>query len=262
MIFSVYLDESGTHGPQDHLLMTACVGREYQWMDWQRSMQQLQGSPGITRLHATHLYPQLKENFPSMSADELQTAIRWVDLFVAAHLTFNLKFSQVTTLLKSHYRESYLSTGFANGIVAESDYRICFKYAVEDVVRRLWEEYGEQISKIVFFIEGGNEYTAQTISAYYRYRQISDEHIKRILGTALGVIDNSEKKDSRLFAADWLANRVLRAEQKAAEVSANQGQPGAPQFPQNLFRLSLDGPVLREMREATIEYHRLGKEFL
>lgn len=261
MILSVYIDESGTDG--DRIVVAALVAREYGWIEWEREIRvHIENNGGIERLHTTRLHGQIRSNFPCNSEAEIQKTTNSVKSFVAVNILTHCELGVTATLSKSDYSEAYLrKRGLPPGIEPESEYYICFKYCVDEVLRWLWARHGPDIRRVVFFIEGGNEHTSDVVDGYQIFRARSQEHIKEIIGDTLGVIYNSDKKNRRLFAVDFFANSSLKLERNGVSARLDRKKLPVHNFKYRERRVGISKYALRKIRKATIDHWRDGLEF-
>jgi hypothetical protein len=260
VIFSVYLDESGTQ--QEALILGACATREYLWVEWEKQIKKMQEKLETERLHSAHLFRDIQKTHPGVSDDEIRMMERGAIVFTSVQLLRYCEFGITAVARKSDYEKYYLmKRGLPLGIKPESRYRICLKYALDSICQRIFGRYAQDLDRIAFFIEGSDEFAAEAQQTYFEFRRRLNQPVQDILSPTLGVIDNSSKRDRRLFAPDFFAHRNLKLERDGRSAKVGNLKIPLDGIILSERRTALTGGFFTRTRKATIAHRKKGLEY-
>lgn len=216
MLFSVYLDESGPATNLRRFVVGGMAGRVHGWRRWEKEVELMQKRTGIKRLHAVDLYEEIKKAHPRLNNEQLSEAKDRILKNLATAVAQELEFPIYCAMNESDYESHYLRNGFPKGIVPESPYAICFKFALESTTKTILRQHKEKVRKIFYSIESGGVPAQVLFDAFSDYRNTyASAKEREIIGSTLGIIDNSDKSNRPLFAADLVAHAALRLERSS-----------------------------------------------
>jgi hypothetical protein len=200
MIFTAYLDESGTHDGSNATIMGGFMGAFREEVILGRRLRALQYHYGFTIFHATE-FKSRRGDFQGWSDEKRLALIQDMTDMVATSLSSVV----IATLPNDRYRMEYRSTPRPRKVTLDSAYGLCFRmclvHFLEEMERRSpVMNYG---SKLNVILEHGHPNAGDAKRIFEETRQNT-----MVLHCAdpLGTITTATKRScARLMVADFLA---------------------------------------------------------
>jgi len=134
VILTTYMDESGTHGPSDYMIMGGIVGRLGQWVDYDKRWNRLLKKNLLTYFHSKKLRAREGE-FKNWSDGSAAAIIRDIDKLQNRNSLFRF----VTLVKKDEFQKFYKSGDKPKKLQLDSIYGLAFRcslsFAVEMALR-------------------------------------------------------------------------------------------------------------------------------
>jgi hypothetical protein len=212
MIFTFYLDESGTHEKEPTIIMAGVLGHAYQWRRFEKKLEKIRKKYGFKILHAKHLKKRTGE-FRNWSGEKCMGLIREITELVEKTLTEGC----VVALPYEVYRDGYKSTPFPKGMNPDSQYGLCFRACMAQVMP-IVETSGKK-PHLHVVIEDGHKNVGDTSRIFNEIKKIYNEHGFELLGTI-----TQAKKDEALplMVADFLAHTYALMREGGEEWKKNR----------------------------------------
>ena len=150
MIFTTYLDESGTHAESPVLIMGGVVGRLGQLADYGRKWERLRKRHGFNCFHSKELKDGHGE-FENWSLWSKQLLVRDID----KHLNKNSLFRFVTVVNKQEFQEYYKQGLAPRKFQLDSIYGMCFRLSLAFTLELIERSIGLEGMEINFIVEAG-----------------------------------------------------------------------------------------------------------
>jgi Protein of unknown function (DUF3800) len=200
MIFTAYLDESGTHDGSDATVMGGFMGVFREEVILGRRLRALQHHYGFTIFHATE-FKNRRGDFQGWSDEKGLALIQDMTDTVATSLSSVV----IATLPNGRYRAEYRNTPRPGKVTLDSAYGLCFRmclvHFLEEMEKRApVRKYG---SKLNVILEHGHPNAGDAKRIFEETRQNT---MALYCADPLGTITTENKKScARLMVADFLA---------------------------------------------------------
>jgi len=154
LIFTAYLDESGTHGNSPITVMGGFLGTAAQWEDFERRLNELRAGYGFTVFHATELKAKRGE-FAGWSNEKCMSLVLDLTVLVSEVLTAGAFMS----LNNARYRTEYRAAPKPKKVVLDTAYGLCFRACVVHFLQVMQEEIGPPgTGKLNIVLESGHRH--------------------------------------------------------------------------------------------------------
>lgn len=200
MIFTAYLDESGTHDGSNATIMGGFMAAFKEQVILGRRLRALQHHYGFTIFHATE-FKNGRGQFQGWSSEKGLALIQDMTDMVATSVSS----VAIATLPNDRYRSEYRDTPRPRKVVLDSAYGLCFRmcliHFLEEIEKRSpVKKYG---SKLNIVLEHGHPNAGDAKRIFEETRQ----NTMALFGAdPLGTITTETKKScTRLMVADFLA---------------------------------------------------------
>jgi hypothetical protein len=194
MQFTIYLDESDTHGAAPNIIMGGFLGHAYQWSRFEKKLAAIQAQYGFRVFHATEFAAKTGE-FRGWIDDKCLALVHDLTELVRRNLTEGF-----TIDLPHAAFADYQATELPHGMRAETQYALCMRGAVAHLLDVL-QSYGPS-TRLDVVLEEGHKNSGDARRVF--------EDIRKILGefgdTLLGDFTTVRKPDAiPLMVADFMA---------------------------------------------------------
>lgn len=219
VIFTAYLDESGTHQGAPALIMAAYLGTARQWELVERKLRAIQREHGFSVFHAKDFRKKSGE-FRGWSDERRGRLLMAILGLVRSHLTAGVSIALPT----ERYEREFRDAPRPKKMPPQSQFGICFRNVLSHLIRKVEAERGNHRLNIV--MEGGHKNEG---AAYVIFNEIKDELEEDFGSHLLGTITIARKQDSApLMLADFLAYIAFSADQDARANAAKPPDPLSP----------------------------------
>ncbi len=246
MIFTAYLDESGTHDGSNATIMGGFMGAFREEVILGRRLRGLQHHYGFTIFHATD-FKARQDEFQGWSDEKGLALIQDMTDMVATSLTSVV----IATLPNDRYRTEYRDTPRPKKVVLDTAYGLCFRmclvHFLEEMEKRSpVRKYG---SKLNIVLEHGHPNAGE---ATKRIFEETRQNVLAISGVdPLGTIRTETKKSCpRLMVADFLAYTGYMTDvQERAGVVIELGKEDRVPGKTGFTKLEFDPGVLERLSD-------------
>ncbi len=245
MIFTAYLDESGTHDGSNATIMGGFMGAFREEVILARRLRALQYHYGFTIFHATE-FKNRKGDFQGWSNERGLALIQDMTDMVATSLSSVV----IATLPNDRYRAEYRNASRPRKVTLDSSYGLCFRmclvHFLEEMEKRApVKKYG---SKLNVILEHGHSNAGDAMRIFEETRQ----NTMALHGVdPLGTITTETKKScAKLMVADFLAYTGYMTDvQERAGVVIELGREDRVPSKASFTKLEFDPGVLEGLSD-------------
>jgi hypothetical protein len=200
MIFTAYLDESGTHDGSNATIMGGFMGAFREEVILGRRLRALQHHYGFTIFHATE-FKDRRRDFQGWSDEKGLALIQDMTEMVATSLSSVV----IATLPNDRYHTEYRNTPRSKKVALDSAYGLCFRmclvHFIEEIEKRApVSKYG---SKLNVILEQGHQNAGDAKRIFEETRQ--NIMVLHGLGPLGSITTETKNSCPRLMVADFLA---------------------------------------------------------
>lgn len=261
VIITVYIDESGTHGPAGTMVMAGYLGRLGQWNNFDRLWRRALKRESVSYYHSKTLIHR-EDEFKGWSDGQ---AKQFVDRLTRI-TERNTMFGFVVVLSKEEYERFYVAGFRPKKIPLESQYGLCFRILLTYLPDMICRSLDRDDIEIVFVAEAGHPNSGAINELFRRFKREAPAELARLVKSA-AVAD--WKDFYGLQAADLIATGAYQKERggigsialhdvpKDATIDDMKARIGNSRAP--AVRLHASEAVLGELKDkviAEIEYRR------
>ena len=132
VLFTAYFDEADTHGLAPNMTMGAFLGHAREWKLFGRGIKRLQRAENFSVFHATDLASTTGE-FRGWDERKIETVIEGIAALVRDTLTEGFMIG----LKREIYVKEYLNTFTPKGVSPDSQYGVCFRMLLWQLINNL-----------------------------------------------------------------------------------------------------------------------------
>ena len=176
MIFTAYLDESDTHGPNPTIIMASFLGHAYQWRRFETKISRMQKTYGFHIFHAKDFKGRRGE-FTGWEEAKRAALIREFGDLVENCLTEGM----AVHLEHERYLSEYKSPPIPNKMRLDSHYGACFRVCMARMMQLLRERGGRDTLHVV--IERGHVNSGDCERIFHEFKTMSTQTMFSGLGT-------------------------------------------------------------------------------
>jgi hypothetical protein len=247
--FSAYLDESGTHGGSPITLMSAVLGSDRQWQNFEKVFTKMKRRYGFSIFHAKD-YKDTDGEFASWSREtKHRFANEFCDLIDS---TFGA--SIVAHLRNDEYNQHYLTHDRPRNARWDTKYAICFRATLSML---LWEmdkrEHRSKPNRLNIVIERGAKNAGDAVRIFNWIKDQAAPDLAALVGT---LTFDGKKDCAPLAAADFLAYSnnmyevdLLKPEPQRRLMSESN------ELKSNIWRVAIGSEQLKGLREQALLSH-------
>lgn len=245
MIFTAYLDESGTHDGSNATIMGGFMGAFREEVILGRRLRALQHHYRFSIFHATE-FKGRRGDFQGWSDERALALIQDMTDAVATSLSSVV----IATLPNVRYHTEYRNTPRSRKVTLDSAYGLCFRmclvHFLEEIEKRgPVKKYG---SKLNVILEQGHRNAGDAMRIFEETRQ----NIMALQGAdSLGTITTETKKScARLMVADFLAYAgYMTAVQERAGVTIELAKEDRVESKASFTKLEFDPGALEGLSD-------------
>ncbi len=196
MLFTAYIDEADTHGPSPTIIMSAFMGRPYQWRRFDRKLAVLRASYDFTHFHAKDFKARRRE-FEGWSDYKCN---RLINDFIP--LLEGLTQGMSVSLDRARYESEYRAPPIPAKMSLDSQYGVCFRAIVGYCVLCVSRFSYTRDDKIDIILEEGHANSGDCRRIFHQLKDSFEANGNAMLGQ----FTLATKGDcARLMIADLLA---------------------------------------------------------
>jgi hypothetical protein len=198
VIFTAYIDESGTHGRNPDLVMGAFLGHAYQWRVFNRDLDRIRKCYGFDIFHAKD-FKALQGEFKGWGD---QKCLRLVDDLTAL-VRDRLTQGATINLERELYLRGYRERPFPPKMQPDSQFGVCFRALLAYLIATVATIGKSPILHVV--VEAGHQNVGCIDPIFREFR----ERLKRNGVDLLGTVTRAPKGETEeLMVADFLATPI------------------------------------------------------
>jgi hypothetical protein len=207
VIFTAYIDESGTHGRDPALIMGAFLGHAYQWRVFNRDLDRIRARYGFDIFHAKD-FKALKGEFEGWEDEKCLGLIDDLTALVRDRLTQGATIH----LERSRYLHEYRQRPFPPKMQPDSQFGVCFRALLAHLINTTAAIGKSPILHVV--VEAGHP-NVGCVDVIFRENK---QRLQRNGIELLGTITRAEKVETKeLMVADFLAHSHSLMRSNASE---------------------------------------------
>lgn len=251
MIFTAYLDESGTHGASPVTIMAGAYGSAAQWEDVEARIQELEQKWQFSMFHST----DLKSGQGSFKGWSSEQRLELVEEFIAILADRRIEAGFIMKIVNADYEQYYCMGDDPAPAVLDTKYGFCFRGCLTHLLQLI--KSPDSTLNIVMESGHRNSGDAERI-----FDQIKTRGLKSGFEKLLGTLAITEKKNCRLLGiADFLAYTTFMGDRFMRD---EKMQPFAGGQRANVVSLQMTPEQLATARQrlASIVPRRAGKPVL
>jgi hypothetical protein len=206
MIWTAYLDESGTHDDSPIMLMGGYLGNNHQWDAFNIAWRTLLGSEGIEFCHAKDLQ-QGKKQFKDWPVKQRQRFGRDAEAIIEKHLQLGVS----SIIRRNDYNFVYKGHRNPNKLREDSKYGVLFRGCLMVVeAAATMNNLPRKDLKLNFVLEDGHENAGDALRLFELAKRDHLPEWEHLLGT----LQFGKKESCGLQAADLLIYYTNRLEKE------------------------------------------------
>lgn len=198
MIFTAYMDEAATHGPNPRMTMAGLLGNAYEWRRLETKLGRLQKQYGFTIFHAKD-FKAHKGEFRGWAPERYLALTADLTDLMRATITEGL----AITLPHDVYLAEYRADAPA-GMHLDSQYGLCFRACLAHMAAMILSRGGSGHSLHVV-IELGHKNVGDCIRIFYEIKKELAQRGTDVLAT-ITIAEKTDPKAKPLMVADFLAH--------------------------------------------------------
>jgi hypothetical protein len=248
VIFTAYLDESGTHGPNPTVIMAGYVGHAYQWRQFEKKLGRLQARDGFKIFHAKDFKAKTGE-FSGWPDEKCQRLVNDLTALVKNELTDGFTIA----LERDVYLNDYRSPPIPKKLNLDSQYGVCFRACLAHMIDLMGKrQYRDRVHMV---IEGGHPNV-------WDCKRIFDDIKSRLQRVGVDILASftiENKVDCLpLMTADFLASvhSMIRTEMNSVGADYKDITPAAKGEPSISF-IVLRSDALKKLKSNFEKYRQL-----
>ena len=248
MIFTAYMDESGTHGTSPVTIMAGAYGSAAQWGDVEARIQELEQKRQFSMFHST----DLKSGHGSFKGWSSEQRLELVEEFIAILADRRIEAGFVMQIVNADYEKYYRVGDGPAPAVLDTNYGFCFRGCLTHLLQLV--QSSDNTLNIVMESGHRNSGDARRI-----FDQVKARGLKPGFENLLGTLAFTEKKDCRLLGiADFLAYTTFMGDRFIRD---GKMQPVAEGQRANVVSLQITSEQLAAARRrlAGLAPRRAGK---
>jgi|GEM_PF-2133681 len=207
VIFTVYIDESGTHAGSPVMLLGGRLAKLGQWVDFDTKWRRLLKRKSLAYFHGTE-FRNRRDQFRGWDPDEGDRFVSEANKIVGKHTLYGF----TVTLDHTEYKNVYRKIERHRKVKWDSKYGLCFRVALLQIPRLIYRSLPKGDHQVNFVLESGDPGSGDAKTIFDEAKRDGPPEIADLLGT----LTYADKKCfPGLQAADFTAYGAFQAEQSS-----------------------------------------------
>jgi hypothetical protein len=198
VIFTAYLDEAATHGPDPRMTLGAILGNAYDWRKFERRLIGLQTQYGFTVFHAKD-FKNGHGEFKGWPREKRMGLVHDLTDLVRTTMAEGV----ALTLPRAQYQTRYRDR-CPKGMAVDSQYGLAFRVVLSHLVQVILDRGGTNHT-LHIVIEGGHKNIGDALRIFEETKKRADRFNFPIFGT-ITVAGKKDPNGRALMVADFFAH--------------------------------------------------------
>ncbi len=199
VIFTSYMDEAATHGPNPRMTMGAILGNAYEWGRLEIALGRMQAKYGFTVFHAKDFKARKKE-FRGWAHESYRALVSELTDLMRTKTTEAVACS----LSRDRYLAEYRAPPVPPGMILDSQYGVCFRACLVECIGAILDKGGSHHTLHVI-LERGDSHAGDCERIFNDIKKELERKGIYLLST-FTLADKKDPRAAPLMVADFLAH--------------------------------------------------------